>query len=1495
MNEEGGMAVNKKWVSFFMIVGFLSSTVIHPAISIAVSQETQNSQSQTEASTNTLTTMSSDVLGAPNETADSEEEPIVEAQEQEIYAEKNYDERDLSKKDEENGSQPFVQAEIDQKGLSGEIQRSSESSDESTTILEKVALQTKTKDTGWQEVTVFKESTDHILNESNFIFELKDILEEQDYRLIVDYEIEVPNEEQSVVRTIHKGHILFKTDITEASEKNTEIYEEKLQTQSTAQNEHPTRTQGEITPRAVADVVYNGSAGTGGKISTYVKIHGIKAKEASIELKYQLYANPAYTRYAVWSTDPNRIIKLCANVSSASQLSKALWTELKADGTNVVVPFNKSWDDGSVTFGSGKMTNLKPKTTYYVWLFSVPSSEINIGWYHPQGTSTNLEKYIKTPYVFTTDSAAALSIAAPTFTQASATHNTIPMVGKNYTGDIFQTSGQGKVQVTSNDGTTVQDKVTNLGHTISQGGTYNSATVSGLTAGTRYKGRTAIKDYEGTWRYSPWSGYFYTANTVNQPAAPTLNTPSAANNATAQVSATYNVGDVAAHPTSTDIQISTNNSTWTTITADTTPAITNRVFNTSSKSVSFTLSKLNARTKYYVRYRVRNASNVWSGYSTAREFTTGAMTLSIGTPTFTQTTATHNAIYMTGTTYTGDIFQTSGQGKVQVTSDDGATVQDKVTNLTHTVSRGGSYHNVTVPNLVAGTRYKGRVAIKDYGGTWRYSAWSSYFYTANTVNQPAVPTLNTPTAANNATAQVSANYNVGNVAAHPTSTDIQISTNNSTWTTITADTTPAITDRVFNTGNKSVSFTLSKLNSKTKYYVRYRVRNASNIWSGYSTSREFTTKGVPLTYISNPTFSYTTSAKKMILNEGSYNGDIYGGATNGQQEMHVKNDAGAWVSVRGGSVHHEIPYGSGKYAAGGYTLPDELMPGTQYRSHIFIRDTDNVWQESWRLNNNTYSYFYTKNEVDGVTNVTYTPAQTASSASASMVGVYKVSDYSQGQAHPKESGVTDGYDGQKGVDIRIRSSQDTNYTSWKSVKAIGTVGSPITVTSLTINSTSKRVEFTLGHMEANTTYEVQYRVKNDSNQWSEYSSVVSIRTYGIALQISPPVFDQATATATSIQLKQGTYSGDISQTSNDGVIFTESYNNGTNDKDWTTRVSNLQHTTTTNGTYAATMVNGLTPGTRYRGWVQFKNFEGTVVGPIGQPAGAANEYFYTKNMLSSLSAPILNTPVAEHGATAEFSVDYQAAGDHPDQPAAHPSKVKVYLSTNGVDFSEISTQSSSPSIDTYDFDTTNKKATVKIKNLIAGQSYYVKCSVVNQGGESEQTPTRAFTTNQRQAGFYISETPTFNFGVQSVSSNVITTGLSTAQGTADFGIKMENVGINSNWSFAARVASLQTQDGSNQELTGAQLSFEKQLQHTTDGMNWQPITQDFEGVSEPTASLPANDTTTQLWKSTSIAAGQGKFRTTIGFESVKLSIPGNVAQKGAFYEGKIEWLMVNEP
>lgn len=1448
--------MSKKWLSCFLIASIVSSMVIQPLISVAIEQNSEETN-QTEASSGELTTMSSDVLGVSNETTTSEEEPVKEEQDEEILAEQAYDERDLSKEDEANASHPVIQAQIEQEKLTGEINLGSDPNEDSKTTIQAVALQAKDADGGWFEENVFEDGKDHILNDASFKFETDDILDEQNYRLVLDYVIEESDSEQSIVRTLHKGQYLFEQDDTAdppaEPEKNSE---EPQSTEESTEIEDP---QMDITPRAVSDVVYNGSSGA---VSTYVKIHDIKSREASIEFKHQLYSSATDTRYAVWSTDRDRIVKLCANVSSASQLSNALWTQLKSDGTNVVVPFQRSWNDNSVTFGSAKMTNLEPNKTYYVWLFSVPPSKINIGWTHPAGTSTNLEKYIKTPYVFTTDSAVALSMTAPTFTQASATTTSIPMVGKAYTGDVFQTSGQGKVQVTSNDGTTVQDRVTNLGHTTTVGGTYNSTTVSGLTAGTRYRGRVAIKDYGGTWRYSGWSDYFYTPNTVNQPAAPTLNTPTASNNATAAVSATYNTGDVAAHASTAEVQISTNNSSWTTLSTSTTPATTTPSITTGSKAVSFSLSKLNAKTRYYVRYRVRNASNVWSGYSTAREFTTGAMTLTLSTPTFTQSTAIATGIYMVGTTYTGDIFQTSGQGKVQVTSNDGTAVQDKITNLTHTISQGGTYHNITVSGLVAGTRYRGRVAIKDYTGTWKYSGWSDYFYTPNTVNQPTITTQNTPTAANNATADVSATYNAGDVAAHPTSTDIQISTNNSTWSTITADTTPAITDRVFNTGSKSVTFKLSKLNSRTRYYVRYRARNSSNVWSDFSASREFTTNSVALA-LTAPTFTQGSATATSIPMVGkAYTGDIFQTTTQGIVQV-TPND-GTTIQDKVTNLGHTNTTGGSYNSA----TVGSLAAGTRYRGRVAIKDYGGTLRYSgWS------DYFYTPNTVNQPAISTLGAPTAAADATADVSATYNAGDTA---AHPTST------------DIQI----STDNSTWSTITAETTPA----ITDRVFNTGTKGVTFKLSKLNAKTRYYLRYRVRNSSNVWSEFSTSREFTTLGVPLDISPPVFDQAIATATGIQLKQGTYTGDISQNANDGIVYTESYKNEeANENDWTQRVSNLQHTITRNGTYSSTMINGLTPGTRYRGWVKFKNAEGTDVGPISQPEGSDNYYFYTKNIVSNLSEPTLNSPVAENGATAEFSVDYQAAGDHPDQPAAHPSDVKIYLSTDGTTFSEINASPNSPSIEDFTIDPTAKKATVKIKTLNAGQTYHVKCSVVNQGGESEQTSARTFTTNQRQPGLYISDTPNFHFGVQAVSPSTTIARLSDHQGTNDIGIKLENVGINSNWSFAARLSPLQTPEGSNQQLTGAQISFSKQLEQTTDGDSWQPVTQDFEGLSDATTLLPSDNSTIQLWRSTSVAAGQGKFKTNIGFDSVNLLVPGNIAQKGVYYDGKIEWLMVNEP
>ncbi|MBO0460029.1 hypothetical protein JZO77_25200, partial [Enterococcus hulanensis] len=358
---------------------------------------------------------------------------------------------------------------------------------------------------------------DHVLNDSSFNFEFSDSLNDQDYRIISDYVIEETDEEQHVVRTFHKGQVLLEP--VESTEKEEELKKTKVGTDEAQitpiepENDAVNKSSELIGPRAVNDVVYNGQYYN--KAYANVTISAITSRTANIRYLRHKYEVAGDTRYAVWSTDPNRIKNLCANTASVSNgIPNNLWLQLKAEGTNVVTPWINNHTGAAAlpsAYWGGTMTNLKPNTTYYVWLFRFydVTGTGTAKFFHPQETSTVDSKGIYSPYVFTTDSAVALSITAPTFTQTSATHNTIPMVGKAYTGDIFQTSGQGKVQVTSNDGTTVQDKVTNLGHTITQGGTYNSATVSGLTAGTRYKGRTALKDYGGNWKYSGWSSYFY--------------------------------------------------------------------------------------------------------------------------------------------------------------------------------------------------------------------------------------------------------------------------------------------------------------------------------------------------------------------------------------------------------------------------------------------------------------------------------------------------------------------------------------------------------------------------------------------------------------------------------------------------------------------------------------------------------------------------------------------------------------------------------------------------------------------------------------------------------------------------------------------------------------------------------------------------------------------------------------------------------------------------
>ena len=92
-------------------------------------------------------------------------------------------------------------------------------------------MQAKDENGEWQEVKVFEEGMDHALNDSPFSFEHTDISDTQTYRLILDYVIEETDEEQNVIRTFHKGHVLLEQrnsiEKKEQSKKNIEMHSDQ--------------------------------------------------------------------------------------------------------------------------------------------------------------------------------------------------------------------------------------------------------------------------------------------------------------------------------------------------------------------------------------------------------------------------------------------------------------------------------------------------------------------------------------------------------------------------------------------------------------------------------------------------------------------------------------------------------------------------------------------------------------------------------------------------------------------------------------------------------------------------------------------------------------------------------------------------------------------------------------------------------------------------------------------------------------------------------------------------------------------------------------------------------------------------------------------------------------------------------------------------------------------------------------------------------------------
>ena len=180
----------------------------------------------------------------------------------------------------------------------------------------------------------------------------------------------------------------------------------------------------------------------------------------------------------------------------------------------------------------------------------------------------------------------------------------------------------------------VHDRVTGVDG-VSSNINYNGVrTISGLTPGTKYKGRLTVPDYEEVDVHSP-EKIFCTALTVNAPTASAIEHPLTANTAKATVSGSYNVDVMSpAHPDPTRandnaevaISLTGNSNDFTTLVYNSTG--TNPSLNSApaidliTKSVEFKLKNLKENTVYYVKYRMKNESNKWSDWSAANTVTT---------------------------------------------------------------------------------------------------------------------------------------------------------------------------------------------------------------------------------------------------------------------------------------------------------------------------------------------------------------------------------------------------------------------------------------------------------------------------------------------------------------------------------------------------------------------------------------------------------------------------------------------------------------------------------------------------------------------------------------------------------------------------------------------------------------------------------------------------------------------------------------------------------
>lgn len=1508
---------------------------VSPLLAIATTVES----STVESSTSESTTDSNSV-----ETPEvvTEEVPATEEQAAEpeyVDVEADYDENELSAEYQEDSAQPTV--DLIEKNLTGEVTFKGEilagieqqETRRTETHLTKLVLQCSESDDSWEDVHTFEiEDDSTAIQVEKYDFDFSKSLDEVkagNYRLIAEYDIK-EYEEDSLKRVKHHKGMFVVGEVEEESEKevsssDTDASSQNL-TQDVESSSNPTPFSGSLYAKnglGRADIPGQEKHYSGDLTMSSVTITNIGKRTAKVILSNDS-SDPKLRndgiRYVVWSTS-NTFMKNVVQPSNTPgtdiyNMDDAAWQRLVNSGNYKAS--NQIENGSSWRRDTFNLEGLSPQTYYYVWFIWETTS--NLGGItvtsrivrSPSGTTAPTgDQNVYNPFWFLTDVPDPLIINAPKFYHDTTTQGgtSIKMAGQRYFGDITQTNNQGRVEIT--DGTNTWAPITNLGHDLGTGTDgnhqyYNSREITGLTPGTRYQGRVMINDYlvSPLPPVSPWGGkdgagtYFYTPNKVYPATVQSMNKPTTANNASATLAATYVVGAAPAHPSKAIVRYSTDNQNWTTINLGASAI--------SQGKVNFTLSNLKAKTKYYVKVSVLNQSDVWSVES-SNDFTTNGIQLKIDPPKFRQSSAGSDRIYMEPHgAYTGDAWHATNTGVVSI-KPYGGNHEDKILNLSyqpHPTESRGTYSDATLYGLQSGTKYQAHIRMMDFKGGWVTSgingqpAWTgadgtegSFFYTANTIERPESVTVNNPTAANGATATVTAKYGAaaGIAGADPSpswdNVRVEISTTSATGGFVpvtTSSTTGKLSGTpTVNTNNKRVTFTISNLATRKQYWVRCSVKNQSGNWATIpNEGTPFMTNPMPLKIDPPPTFDQNSAtADSIYMNLGRFKGDVYQ-TNNGQGVVRVTTDGGhSDFQAKVLNLIHQTETSGAYY---GWTIPD-LEPGTKYQGQVELKDYNGN-----KVSSNWSSSFYTANRVKIPEQVAFEDleyASTPNNAAATITAKYEASAGSAG-ADPAQSW--------NNVRVQISTTNDT--TGFRQITT-NSVGEKLTGTPI-VDKVNKTVRFKLSGLTANQQYWVRCEVLNASTKWSGYPDKGrGFKTKGIDLRLDPPVLTQSSATTTSIRMQGQRYYGDITLTNSQGKVYLSSIGPAQYDI--------IKHDLGHNRArgpedpdpptyYDSYTITNLTPGTRYRTQVQIYNLNGE------WRNSAWGNWAYTKNTIDDLTAPdSLGTPTSINDASAAFTAGYQAGGNDATESPAHPVRVKAFISRDGINYDEVETSSSSGPklvLNANWLDKVNKKVTFTIEGLRENTQYYVKYSVVNEGIESEKSnPVNKceFTTLSRSPGLYINEAPgVFDFGFVDYSDNELSHSLVNNSG--DTYINFENINMNTNWTLSAKLSKLEFA-AENLSLPGSKIRFNRSLEKTPDGTTWASAdSSKFDGtigISGSPIDLISNSGSVPLYKTTDIPYGQGNFRGVIPLNQVELIIPANTGVKGKAYTGEITWTL----